>query len=42
MLTEIFAHPEDLADRAAAAHALATPASAEKLADVVDSLMEAA
>ncbi len=42
MLTEIFAHPADLADRAAAAHALATPAAAEKLADVVDSLMEAA
>ena len=38
MLTRIFADPFDLARRAAAAHALATPQAAEKLADVVESL----
>jgi UDP-N-acetylglucosamine--N-acetylmuramyl-(pentapeptide) pyrophosphoryl-undecaprenol N-acetylglucosamine transferase len=37
-LTRIFADPSDLARRAAAAHALATPQAAEKLADVVESL----
>jgi UDP-N-acetylglucosamine--N-acetylmuramyl-(pentapeptide) pyrophosphoryl-undecaprenol N-acetylglucosamine transferase len=37
-LTRIFAQPSDLARRAAAAHALATPHAAEKLADVVESL----
>ena len=38
MLSDIFAQPDDLARRAAAAHALATPHAAEKLADVVDKL----
>ena len=38
MLTRIFAQPSDLARRAAAAHELATPHAAEKLADVVESL----
>jgi UDP-N-acetylglucosamine--N-acetylmuramyl-(pentapeptide) pyrophosphoryl-undecaprenol N-acetylglucosamine transferase len=38
MLTEIFARPDDLAHRAAAAHALAVPDATEKLADMVDSL----
>jgi UDP-N-acetylglucosamine--N-acetylmuramyl-(pentapeptide) pyrophosphoryl-undecaprenol N-acetylglucosamine transferase len=38
MLSDIFAQPEDLARRAAAAHALATPHAAERLADVVDKL----
>ena len=38
MLTRIFADPAGLARRAAAAHALATPQAAEKLADVVEAL----
>jgi len=38
MLTRIFAAPSDLARRAVAAHALATPHAAENLADVVESL----
>ena len=38
MLARIFAQPSDLARRAAAAHELATPHAAEKLADVVESL----
>ena len=38
MLSDIFAQPEDLARRAAAAHALATPHAAERLADVVENL----
>ena len=38
MLTQIFSDPEGLARRAAAAHALATPQAAEKLADVVEAL----
>ena len=38
MLIKIFAVPADLATRAAAAHALATPHAAEKLADVVEDL----
>jgi UDP-N-acetylglucosamine--N-acetylmuramyl-(pentapeptide) pyrophosphoryl-undecaprenol N-acetylglucosamine transferase len=38
MLIKIFAAPADLATRAAAAHALATPHAAEKLADVVEDL----
>jgi UDP-N-acetylglucosamine--N-acetylmuramyl-(pentapeptide) pyrophosphoryl-undecaprenol N-acetylglucosamine transferase len=42
MLTRIFSSPDDLARRAAAAHALATPGAAEKLADMVDSLARAA
>ena len=40
MLTEIFSAPADLAARAANAHALATPAAAEKLADMVEQLGE--
>jgi UDP-N-acetylglucosamine--N-acetylmuramyl-(pentapeptide) pyrophosphoryl-undecaprenol N-acetylglucosamine transferase len=42
MLTRIFSSPDDLARRAAAAHALATPDAAEKLADMVDNLARAA
>jgi UDP-N-acetylglucosamine--N-acetylmuramyl-(pentapeptide) pyrophosphoryl-undecaprenol N-acetylglucosamine transferase len=38
MLARIFAQPADLARRAAAAHALATPHAAENLADVVEKL----
>jgi len=38
MLIRIFADPMALVRRAAAAHALATPHAAEKLADVVDNL----
>src|SRR3954464_4353129 len=38
MLTKIFADPMSLARRAVAAHALAVPQAAEKLADVVDRL----
>jgi UDP-N-acetylglucosamine--N-acetylmuramyl-(pentapeptide) pyrophosphoryl-undecaprenol N-acetylglucosamine transferase len=38
MLIRIFANPSDLGRRAAAAHALATPHAAEKLADVVEGL----
>ena len=38
MLVRIFADPSGLSARAAAAHALATPHAAEKLADVVDDL----
>jgi UDP-N-acetylglucosamine--N-acetylmuramyl-(pentapeptide) pyrophosphoryl-undecaprenol N-acetylglucosamine transferase len=38
MLMRIFADPAGLAGRAAAAHILATPQAAEKLADVVDAL----
>ena len=38
MLMRIFADPVDLARRAAAAHALATPQAAEKLADAVENL----
>lgn len=37
-LADIFAAPSDLARHAAAAHALATPRAAEKLADVVERL----
>ena len=40
MLTEIFAAPADLAQRAAAAHALATPDAAERLADLVEKLAD--
>jgi UDP-N-acetylglucosamine--N-acetylmuramyl-(pentapeptide) pyrophosphoryl-undecaprenol N-acetylglucosamine transferase len=39
MLMGIFANPWDLTARAAAAHALATPHAAERLADVVDDLV---
>jgi UDP-N-acetylglucosamine--N-acetylmuramyl-(pentapeptide) pyrophosphoryl-undecaprenol N-acetylglucosamine transferase len=39
MLIKIFAEPLALARRAAAAHALATPHAAEKLADMVESLI---
>jgi UDP-N-acetylglucosamine--N-acetylmuramyl-(pentapeptide) pyrophosphoryl-undecaprenol N-acetylglucosamine transferase len=42
MLTRIFSSPDDLARRAAAAHRLATPDAAEKLADMVDNLARAA
>ena len=42
MLTRIFSSPDDLARRAAAAHRLATPHAAEKLADMVDNLARAA
>jgi len=38
MLIGIFADPGDLARRAAAAHALATPGSAQKLADAVENI----
>ena len=38
MLTGIFSAPDDLARRAAAAHALAVPDAAQKLADMVESL----
>ena len=38
MLTDIFAAPADLAKRAAAAHALAVPNAAERLADLVENL----
>jgi UDP-N-acetylglucosamine--N-acetylmuramyl-(pentapeptide) pyrophosphoryl-undecaprenol N-acetylglucosamine transferase len=40
MLSRIFTEPADLSRRAAAAHALATPQAAEKLADVVESLAD--
>ena len=39
MLTEIFAAPADLAGRAAAAHALAMPDAAQKLADMVETCL---
>jgi len=39
MLVKIFAEPLALARRAAAAHAMATPHAAEKLADMVESLL---
>jgi len=42
MLTRIFANPPALARRAAAAHAMAIPQAAEKLADVVDDLVRSA
>jgi len=42
MLIKIFADPVNLARRAAAAHALAVPQAAEKLADVVDRLIKRA
>ena len=42
MLTRIFSSPDDLARCAAAAHRLATPHAAEKLADMVDNLARAA
>jgi UDP-N-acetylglucosamine--N-acetylmuramyl-(pentapeptide) pyrophosphoryl-undecaprenol N-acetylglucosamine transferase len=42
MLTRIFADPVGLTIRAAAAHALATPHAAEKLADVVEDLVRKA
>jgi UDP-N-acetylglucosamine--N-acetylmuramyl-(pentapeptide) pyrophosphoryl-undecaprenol N-acetylglucosamine transferase len=42
MLTRIISSPDDLARRAAAAHRLATPHAAEKLADMVDNLARAA
>lgn len=42
MLNRIFADPLSLAQRAARAHALATPHAAGKLADVVDELARAA
>ena len=38
LLGEIFSDPADLADRAATAHALATPDAAARLADMVDRL----
>jgi UDP-N-acetylglucosamine--N-acetylmuramyl-(pentapeptide) pyrophosphoryl-undecaprenol N-acetylglucosamine transferase len=38
MLIDIFGAPADLAKRAAAAHALAVPNAAERLADMVESL----
>jgi len=42
MLTDIFSAPADLAKRAAAAHALAVPNAAERLADLVENLAGAA
>jgi UDP-N-acetylglucosamine:LPS N-acetylglucosamine transferase len=42
MLTRIFADPLSLAACANAAHSLATPHAAEKLADVVDDLVRRA
>jgi len=42
MLIKIFADPLALARRAAAAHALATPNAAGKLADAVESIMRRA
>jgi UDP-N-acetylglucosamine--N-acetylmuramyl-(pentapeptide) pyrophosphoryl-undecaprenol N-acetylglucosamine transferase len=39
MLVNIFAEPGDLVRRAACAHAIALPQAAEKLADVVESLV---
>jgi len=39
MLNRIFADPADLADRAAAAQALATPDAAARLADAVETIM---
>jgi hypothetical protein len=39
MIIQIFADPLALARRATAAHALATPHAAAKLADVVDDLV---
>jgi UDP-N-acetylglucosamine--N-acetylmuramyl-(pentapeptide) pyrophosphoryl-undecaprenol N-acetylglucosamine transferase len=41
MLQDAFAKPEDLARRAAAAHAQAKPDAAQRLADVVDKLARA-
>ena len=40
MLIGIFSAPADLADRAAAAHALAVPDAAQKLADMVEDLAQ--
>jgi UDP-N-acetylglucosamine--N-acetylmuramyl-(pentapeptide) pyrophosphoryl-undecaprenol N-acetylglucosamine transferase len=42
MLTAAFSAPADLARRAAAAHALAKPDAASRLADVVEKLARAA
>jgi UDP-N-acetylglucosamine--N-acetylmuramyl-(pentapeptide) pyrophosphoryl-undecaprenol N-acetylglucosamine transferase len=42
MLQKAFASPEDLAKRAAAAHAQAKPDAAQRLADIVDRLARAA
>jgi UDP-N-acetylglucosamine--N-acetylmuramyl-(pentapeptide) pyrophosphoryl-undecaprenol N-acetylglucosamine transferase len=42
MIIQIFADPLALARRATAAHALATPNAASKLADVVDDLVKRA
>ena len=42
MLIRIFSDPLSLAACAAAAHSLATPHAAEKLADVVDDLVRRA
>ena len=42
MLMRVFSDPVDLTLRAAAAHSLATPHAAEKLADVVDNLVRRA
>lgn len=42
MIIQIFAEPLALARRASAAHALATPGAAQKLADVVDDLIKRA
>jgi UDP-N-acetylglucosamine--N-acetylmuramyl-(pentapeptide) pyrophosphoryl-undecaprenol N-acetylglucosamine transferase len=42
MLDSAFSHPEDLAKRAAAAHANAKPDAAQRLADVVDKIARAA
>jgi UDP-N-acetylglucosamine--N-acetylmuramyl-(pentapeptide) pyrophosphoryl-undecaprenol N-acetylglucosamine transferase len=39
MLLKIFAEPRDLARRAACAHAIAVPHAAERLADVVENLV---
>jgi UDP-N-acetylglucosamine:LPS N-acetylglucosamine transferase len=40
MLAGIFSAPADLARRAAAAHALAVPDAAQKLADMVENLSQ--
>ena len=42
MLQTAFASPDDLAKRAAAAHAQAKPDAAQRLADIVDRLARAA
>jgi UDP-N-acetylglucosamine--N-acetylmuramyl-(pentapeptide) pyrophosphoryl-undecaprenol N-acetylglucosamine transferase len=42
MLQSVFAAPDDLAKRAAAAHSLAKPDAAQRLADVVDKLARVA